>query len=628
MDPYQRPPYGYRPPAPYGGPPSGPGFRPPRPPMYGGGHMPGGYMPHGRPQMPQQIGAPPMGMNRPPQGTESNKLTTLFVGAIAPGVSDAWIEKLLKACGSLVNWKRVKDPSGKPKGFGFAEYEDPESVLRALKVLGGEENTHEGLVLTAADGSQTQKKLIVKADDNVRNHLDEYQATKQRTEADDEKDQQALTFVREYVELINSGKEPEAETETNEISEETTNETENADGDTKMAEPRELDDETLDRELAFFKERAAQRVLEKQREEAEQQHKKPREHESPESEYRESGRRGRRDRYGSRQEFVRGPTEHSNDVEDEDELSDEELERRREKRRQEDIKAIFEQKEKRWESKEAARLRDYHRSIMREREEEERRERERQYWEKRLAEWDDEYEMERGEELYYVNRAKWRKHREVVRRREYERDEEDRRLEAQEIEEERRHREEMERSQRRDENEQRPQEGKIALKPTKLNINMPIKRISAMGGNDEDEDEESGGKKRRVLVPLDYGDDVMLDESSHMDPEERVRLVKELIESIPSSEQELWQWSVKWDQLDDELVNTKLKPFVAKKVVELVGEEEEEFINFILDNVRRQQTPESLVKELEMTLDQEALVFVMKLWRALIFETERKWRKL
>jgi hypothetical protein len=60
----------------------------------------------------------------------------------------------------LTSWKRVKDQSGKPKGFGFATFEDPDSVLCALRVLSGEKT--EGVVLKAADGSGVEKKLIVR----------------------------------------------------------------------------------------------------------------------------------------------------------------------------------------------------------------------------------------------------------------------------------------------------------------------------------------------------------------------------------------------------------------------------------------------------------------------------------
>jgi hypothetical protein len=162
--------------------------------------------------------------------------------------------------------------------------------------------------------------------------------------------------------------------------------------------------------------------------------------------------------------------------------------------------------------------------------------------------------MEKGEELYYVDRSRWRKMREAITRRENERDEEDRRREVYEIEQERRRAEEEEKQKKDNRVLSRETElAKIALKPTKFNFNLPIKRNTNLGGGDDDDDDEDGNKKRRVLIPLDYSDiEVQQTEDlSEISTEERAKRVKQLIDSIPSSQQDLWSYQVKWDELDE-----------------------------------------------------------------------------
>ncbi|CAO3673690.1 unnamed protein product [Rhizopus stolonifer] len=365
--------------------------------------------------------------------------------------------------------------------------------------------------------------------------------------------------------------------------------------------PQEQD--SLSRDLAMFKERAVQKDQEKRKYEPERRRKS-----SPER----------------RRDFVKGNV-------DEKELmiTDEETERRRREKHERDVENAYRHREKRFENRENAQLREYEKDVKRERDEDDRLARDRVYWLERLSNWDDDVEIEKEEELYYLDRSRWRKMRENIRRRDHERDEEDKRREMQEIEDEKHRLEEEERIRKESKILNREaDDGKIALKPTKLNFNISIKK-NTLGGIDED-DEEENRKKRRVLVPLDYSDieKRQYSDEEEMTTEERTAMVKRLIDSIPSSQNELWNYRVKWEELDENLIEQKLRPFVSKKIFELLGMEEEDLVNFVLKFIREKKGPNELVSELEGALDEDAQVFVMKLWRALIFELERKTRRL
>uniref|UniRef100_A0A3B3ILZ6 RRM domain-containing protein n=1 Tax=Oryzias latipes TaxID=8090 RepID=A0A3B3ILZ6_ORYLA len=87
--------------------------------------------------------------------------TTVFVGNISEKASDMLVRQLLAKCGIVLSWKRVQGASGKLQ-FGFCEYKEPESTLRALRLL------HELLL--------GDKKLLVKVDAKTKAQLEEWKA--------------------------------------------------------------------------------------------------------------------------------------------------------------------------------------------------------------------------------------------------------------------------------------------------------------------------------------------------------------------------------------------------------------------------------------------------------------------
>ena len=77
---------------------------------------------------------PSLRVRRPPAGPIA-KSTTLYVGKIAPTIPEDVIRSLLEACGTVKSWKPVLNEDGSPKGFGFCEYQSPDAVTRALRLL-------------------------------------------------------------------------------------------------------------------------------------------------------------------------------------------------------------------------------------------------------------------------------------------------------------------------------------------------------------------------------------------------------------------------------------------------------------------------------------------------------------
>ena len=97
--------------------------------------------------------------------------------------------------------------------------------------------------------------------------------------------------------------------------------------------------------------------------------------------------------------------------------------------------------------------------------------------------------------------------------------------------------------------------------------------------------------------------------------------LKSLYETIPNRKKEVFKYTINWDLIDKHnIIETKIRQLVCKSIRELLGAEDDAVIDLIVKKVVRHCSPQEILDKIEEFLESDAEKFVIKLWRALIFE--------
>ncbi|KAF2673426.1 hypothetical protein BT63DRAFT_431574 [Microthyrium microscopicum] len=604
--------------------------------------------------------------------TREEVMRTIFIGKIPTGMTDPQLEHILRAVGGLRRWTRAYDADNKACTFGFAEFEDAESLETATEVLPEVEVPAKRVEPKTTENGDTpaveRVKLLVQVDDASRKYAEEWRekrgedesAVQFRIDSARESLASALTDIFNGSSLDFEGDammhdaEIKADPATGEVIMIPIS------GDDELSDiPAEMR-ETVAAEIAAFRERSNRRDLERLKREEEMEAAEKRNNRmsrlaSPPlsaptgpaggangipvgPRNAPSGPKGFQNGSSS-VNFFNGsgfqymyitPEEEASDA------SDNELERRRQEKKNAEQDKLFLDYERRWLNRERSRAAAIDREQGREHDESSNVNKEKEAMAKRLKDWNDDAEQSRRSEDYYRDKSQWLRNRAAFRTREKENDDRDRAMEERETMRDRekqqhargladsfldKHAEELNRSPARE-----PQRLKISLGAAAQRVQAaaPRRTVAEVEGLLEDE-EEVATTTKRTLVPIKFDTAA---EAAVLTDEERQQAVHQLATNIPTDKEGLWAWKVQWDYVDDSTITENLRPFVEKKMLEYLGVQEEMLVDVVEEHIKKRKSPQDLVKELEGPLDEEAEILVKKLWRMIIFFSESEKRGL
>jgi RNA-binding protein 25 len=141
-------------------------------------------------------------------------------------------------------------------------------------------------------------------------------------------------------------------------------------------------------------------------------------------------------------------------------------------------------------------------------------------------------------------------------------------------------------------------------------------------------DDEISVKPKREIVPIDYTDEARAPSSAERSTATTERVdaskLKALVERIPTDRDALFAFPIDWAVVDAQgLVESKMRAWTGKKMLEYLGEEEPAMVDFVLAKLRDHVRPQAILDELRQVLEEEADMFVALLWRKLAFEAAR-----
>uniref|UniRef100_A0A5S6KY67 RNA-binding protein 25 n=1 Tax=Xenopus tropicalis TaxID=8364 RepID=A0A5S6KY67_XENTR len=601
-----------------------------------------------------------IGLKNKENDDNSGPTTTVFVGNISEKASDMLIRQLLAKCGLVLSWKRVQGASGKLQAFGFCEYKEPESTLRALRLL--------------HDLQIGEKKLLVKVDAKTKAQLDEWKASKRASNgsakpesaADDEDDVDEDTkrrdgiikgaievLIKEYSSELNA---PSQDSDSHprkkkkDKKEEMSNSVQLQE-DINAIEMEEDKRDLISREISKFRdthkviifpicstfvccdlnyflcsrirERKKAREYEKDAEREEERRRETAKEAKRLKEFLEDYDDDRDD-----PKYYRGSALQKRLRDREKEMEADERDRKREKEELEEIRQRL--------------LAEGHpdpdAELQRMEQEEERRRQPPQIKPQPESEEEEEVKPMREEKIEEP-------------------------VEEEELEPKPCLKPTMRPissapsvssgsrnatpNSPGDESpcgiiiphenspEQQPQEEyrpkiELSLKlgapnsPSQPNAAKRKKLpVDSVFNKFDDEDSDEVPRKRK-LVPLDYGDDDKTSAKNNVNTEEKRKHIKSLIEKIPTAKPELFAYPLDWSIVDTTLMERRIRPWINKKIIEYIGEEEATLVDFVCSKVMAHSSPQSILDDVAMVLDEEAEVFIVKMWRLLIYETEAK----